>query len=272
VDSLRRADRGHVPGLTRPRPKRGLSNNGTAIAQPVSARPDLLQQVLKDREGWSSFIHGKVRAGLAGQPLGDDSSPHGWSPDLPEVDDVSTRARGWALSAPGVQAGRKVVLPESSLSSPADFEGRLLDLEIGEDGGLRLFCGRASAELGSSYSGRDATESVFESLILGLTKRLVLIAAVVAETADYLGQWDLGIAVTGLRGLVSWRRVQAGEIWGPSPSPRTTTARPFGSPTSVWSRNRTRSWKISPAGSTGPSAARRPFHTPLITFSGNSRG
>jgi hypothetical protein len=188
-----------------------------AIAQPVSARPDLLQQVLKDPKGWTSFIHGKVRTGPAGQPLSDDSSPQGWSPDLPQIDDVSRRARGWALSAPGVQAGRKVVLPESSLSSPADVEGRLLDLEIGEDGGLRLFCGRASAELGSSYSGRDATESVFESLILGLTKRLVLIAAVVAETADYLGQWDLGIAVTGLRGLVSWRRVQAGEIWGAEP-------------------------------------------------------
>src|SRR5213078_2192897 len=130
----------------------------------------------------------------AGQPLGDDSSPEGWSPDLPRISDVSRRAGGWALSAPGIQAGRMVVLPESNLWSLADVEGRLLDLEIGEDGGLRLFCGRASAELGASYSGRDAIESVFESLILGLTKRLVLIAAVVAETADYLGQWDLGIA------------------------------------------------------------------------------
>jgi len=188
-----------------------------AIAQPVSARSDLLQQVLKDPAGWQRFIHGKVRTGTAGQPLGDDSSRGGWSPDLPQIDDVSRRARGWALSAPGVQAGRKVVLPESSVSSPADFEGRLLDLEIGEDGGLRLFCGRASAELGSSYSGRDATESVFESLILGLTKRLLLVAAAVAEAGDYLGQWDFGIAITGLRALVSSRLVQRGDTWAAAP-------------------------------------------------------
>lgn len=36
------------------------------IAQPVSARPDLLQQVLRDPTGWHSFIHGKVRSGPAG--------------------------------------------------------------------------------------------------------------------------------------------------------------------------------------------------------------
>jgi hypothetical protein len=121
------------------------------------------------------------------------------------------------LSAAGVQPGRKVRLTLSNLSSLADFEGRLLDLEISEDGGLRLFCGRASADLNSSYH-RHGEESVFETLILGLTKRLILIAAAVAETTDYLGQWDLGIAITGLRGLVSWRLVQRGD---------TLTAAPF---------------------------------------------
>ena len=45
----------------------------------------------------------------------------------------------------------------------------------------------------------------------------MLIAAVVAETADYLGQWDLGIAVTGLRGLVSSRLVRRGDTWAATP-------------------------------------------------------
>jgi hypothetical protein len=55
------------------------------------------------------------------------------------------------------------------------------------------------------------SESVFESLVLGLTKRLVLIAATVADAADYLGSWDFGIAVVGLSGLVSCRLVQQGD-------------------------------------------------------------
>jgi hypothetical protein len=187
------------------------------IAQPVNVSADLLQRVLKDREGWSRFIHGKIRGGPAGQPLGDDLSPGGWSPDLPSLDDISRRARGWALSAPGIQPGRKVVLPEPGTLDLATVEKRLLDLEIGEDGSLRLFCGRASDRLGASYTGADATESVFESLILGLTKRLVLIATTVADTTDYLGSWDFGIAVVGLSGLVSWRLVQRGDAWAATP-------------------------------------------------------
>jgi hypothetical protein len=187
------------------------------IAHPVSAPADLLQRVLKNPEGWSRFIHGKIRGGPAGQPLGDDLSPGGWAPDLPQISDVSRRARGWALSAPGIQPGRKVVPPEPGTMDLATIEKRLLDLEIGEDGSLRLFCGRASDTLGASYTGADATESIFESLILGLTKRLVLIAATVADTADYLGPWDFGIAIVGLSGLVSLRLVQRGDTWAATP-------------------------------------------------------
>jgi hypothetical protein len=187
------------------------------IAHPVSAPIDLLQRVLKEREGWSRFIHGKIRGGPAGQPLGDDLFPAGWSPDLPTIDDISRRARGWALSSPGIQPGRRVVLPEPGTMDLATREERLLDLEIGEDGSLRLFCGRASDAFGSGFVPRDATEAVFESLILGLTKRLVLTAATVADTTDYLGSWDFGVAAVGLSGLVSLRLVQRGDMWAATP-------------------------------------------------------
>jgi hypothetical protein len=187
------------------------------IAHPVGASADLLQRVLKNPEGWSRFIQSKIRGGPAGQPLGDDLSPGGWSPDLPRLDDISRRARGWALSAPGIQKGRKVVPPEPGTTSPAVVEKRLLDLEIGEDGSLRLFCGRASDAFGTRFIPDEATEAVFESLILGLTKRLVLIAVTVAETADNLGPWDFAIAVVGLSGLVSCRLVQRGDNWAATP-------------------------------------------------------
>jgi hypothetical protein len=182
------------------------------IAQPVSARRDLVQQILKDPEGWHRFIHSKIRSDTAGQPLGDDLSPRGWSPDLPKLGDISRRARGWALSSSGMLPGRKVVPPE-----PLDVdlfqhqEKRLLDLEIREDGGLRLFCGRASDTFGPS-----SIECVIEGVILGLTKRLVLAAAAVAEATAYFGQWDLGVAVTGLRDLISLRLIQTG---GEDPTP-----------------------------------------------------
>jgi hypothetical protein len=166
--------------------------------------PDLLQQVLKDPPGWHGFIHGRIRGGTAGQPLRDE-----WSPDLPHASDVSRRARGWALSS-GIDPGRRVRLPDSNVEALARAEGYVLDLEVREDGGLRLFCGRASDTLTSRYTRDQPVECVIDGLVLGLTKRLVLAATTVAEATDYLGQWDFGIAVTGLRGLVSLRLVQPG--------------------------------------------------------------
>jgi hypothetical protein len=137
------------------------------IAQPVNASADLLQRLLKNPEGWSHFIHGKIRGGPTGQPLGDDLSPEGWAPDLPQISDVSRRARGWALSAPGIKPGRKVLLPEAGTMDLATVEKRLLELEIGEDASLRLFCGRASDTFGTRFIPDEATEAVFESLVLG---------------------------------------------------------------------------------------------------------
>jgi hypothetical protein len=170
------------------------------VAQPVAARRDLLQQVLKDPRGWHQFIQAKIRSGTAGQRL-----QYGWWPDLPNLNDISRRARAWALSSPGISSGRKVVPAEAI--DPDRFqreETHLLDLEIREDGGLRLFCGHASDTLGPLNN----IECAFEPLILGLTKRLVLTAASVAEATMYLGQWDFGVAVTGLRDHISWQLMQ----------------------------------------------------------------
>jgi Putative DNA-binding domain len=170
------------------------------VAQPVAARRDLLQQVLNDPDGWHRFIESRIRSGIAGQPL-----RYGWWPDLPRLSDISRRARAWALSSSGISPGRKVVPAESI--EPDRFqrqETHLLDLEIREDGGLRLFCGHASDTAGPLNN----IECALEPLILGLTKRLVLTAATVAEATVYFGQWDFGLAVTGLRDAVSWLLMQ----------------------------------------------------------------
>jgi hypothetical protein len=166
------------------------------IAQPVGAPADLLQRVIggSGAKGWHNFLHSQIRAGSAGRPL----TP-GWVPDLPGSGDPTRRARGWAIRSGGMRAGRDV----QDLGGPdkvvrhVDVEGDLLDLEVNEDGGVRLFCGRASDNL-------RGVEYVLDGLIIGLTKRLVLVAEAVATTTGWLGSWDFGIAVTGLRGRTSW--------------------------------------------------------------------
>jgi hypothetical protein len=89
----------------------------------------------------------------------------------------------------------------NALVSGVDLETRLLDLEVNEDGGLRLFCGGASKTMRN-------VDYVIDSLVIGLTKRMVLVAETIAGTTDWLGSWDFGVAVTGLRGRTSWRLAQ----------------------------------------------------------------
>jgi hypothetical protein len=107
-------------------------------------------------------------------------------------------------------AGRDVEVSGPDLRHRVDTERNLLDLEVNEDGGLRLFCGRASDTVRN-------VEYVIDSLVIGLTKRLVLIAETVAATTDWLGSWDFGVAVTGLRGLTSSHLAQHGQEWLAAP-------------------------------------------------------
>ncbi len=170
------------------------------IAQPVGARTDLLERVIGGAgpKGWHDFLHGQVRSGSAGRQLSDP-----WWPDVAAIGDPTRRARGWALRSEGMTAGRRVQVPSgiSALVDKADVEKNLLDLEVNEDGGLRLFCGRASATMRN-------VEYVIDGLVIGLTKRIVLVAETIATTTDWLGSWDFGVAVTGLHGLTSMRLAQ----------------------------------------------------------------
>jgi hypothetical protein len=169
------------------------------VAQPVSPRSDLLLRALGDEpKAWHDFLHGRIRAGSSSL----------WYPDLPGASDVSRRAWGWALSS--------VEMPGRVINTSDEHrEASVLDLEVREDGGLRLFCGGAS-----TTHPRYATEPLevaMELVILGLTKRLVVAAATVAETADFFGSWDLGIAVIGLGGLWSSGIVASGRTWEAAP-------------------------------------------------------
>ncbi len=109
-------------------------------------------------------------------------------------------------------AGRDVEVHggPDALPGGVDLETRLLDLEVNEDGGLRLFCGRASDTMRN-------VEYVIDGLVIGLTKRIVLVAETIATTTGWLGSWDFGAAVTGLRGRTSLRLAQHGQDYLAAP-------------------------------------------------------
>jgi hypothetical protein len=121
------------------------------VAQPVSPRSDLLLRALgADAKAWHDFLHGRVRSGPSNL----------WYPDLPGASDVSRRAWGWALSS--------VEMPGRVIDTSDEHrETGVIDLEVREDGGLRLFCGGASTTL---HRFAEPLEIAMELVILGLTK------------------------------------------------------------------------------------------------------
>lgn len=152
------------------------------VSQPVSPRSDLLLRALgATPQAWNDFLSTRIRRQTASL----------WRPDLPDAINVSPRAWGWALST--LETPGRVVDQSNEYR-----ETSLLDLEVREDGGLRLVCGGASRALNPAVNPLDI---VMDLVIVGLTKRLVMAAVTVAEAADFSGGWNLGIAVIGLGGL-----------------------------------------------------------------------
>ncbi|GAB3159744.1 hypothetical protein [Microbispora hainanensis] len=116
------------------------------------------------------------------------------APDLsPSLDDAGNgfrRGRGAARATRNLGEGR-IFTPISEIHPEDAFE-----LQVHEDGGLRLFTSRFSS------LDSDAGEQVI--LISGAvshTRRFLSLIRAAAEQAGYFGNWALGLGATGLNGL-----------------------------------------------------------------------
>lgn len=95
------------------------------------------------------------------------------------------RAYGVALCSDGLQDGRQ--------ATAEDIEERSLDIELREDGGLRVFVGRLTGD-------HNGNKLILDGLVLAYAIRLVEWARSVGEMTSYRGRWFLGVAGTGLQG------------------------------------------------------------------------
>lgn len=131
-----------------------------------------------------------------------------FAPDMPNhLSNFSTTADGWAWKS-------YALFGDSEEAQRSDRESRALMVEICENGQLRLFCGRAAEQLGNT--GYGAGFYLFDAICLGLTARMVSLASGVSQAAGYLGSWDFGVGVTGIKGATSYSRFERNQFAGPS--------------------------------------------------------
>jgi Putative DNA-binding domain len=150
------------------------------VARLVGPDEDLFDKARGDQQAMQ-YLSNLISSALSAEVY-----PTSYSPDLHGGYDYERRADGWAVS-------RGLGTEWEERKDPSV----VLDLEIGLDGSGRLFCGRAAEE----YNGRLL---IFENVVAGLTARFLAVLGGLYAAGGYLGSVDVGLAVTGLRGGISY--------------------------------------------------------------------
>jgi Putative DNA-binding domain len=152
------------------------------VAQPVSANMGLLQKTLYPGNivDWLRQLD-PVR-----------TSPIRYSPSLLDGTDFYIRANGVSRSSYLVTKERQA--GAGLAGTTQEVVSRMVDLEVQEDGGLRLFHGK------STYSKSDELPKVFlTSAIAGEVAAVIQYAREVSAVTSFSGPWHLGVLMVGLR-------------------------------------------------------------------------
>jgi hypothetical protein len=153
------------------------------VAQSLVPRDDLLSRAFTSAQEWRQWLGSPFQHRLR------EARTENASPRLTIGTSLSPRPDGWAIHTHEMGDDRHLRRDLSSIR-----EDRLLDLEIRDDGGLRLFCGRATWIVDRN----PPVPVVFHELIVTLTYLVVTAALAVAEQSGYQGEWGFGAAINGI--------------------------------------------------------------------------
>jgi hypothetical protein len=156
------------------------------VAEPIAAPEGLLVPLV---EGGPGHWHGNLLDLIQTRALAKTEVGGGFAPDLRGALAPSRRADGWALTSHDFQEDRSV--------AASARERQLLELEISEQGALRLFCGRGTDMI-------NGQKVVLPGIVVGLCHRVLAIAKQLAEETGCWASWDFGVAMIGMRGSVPW--------------------------------------------------------------------
>jgi hypothetical protein len=156
------------------------------------ARPVVPDEMLLDRakgdQHIANFLDGLFAAAVSEDIWPRTCGGKGYSPDLADSNPFDLRTDGWTTS-------RGLGEDWQRFRDPGD----VLQFVIGLDGVGRLFCG------GAARKSNDGRLLLIENLLAGLTTRFLCVMGGLYAAAAYLGQVDIGLAVTGLEGALSFR-------------------------------------------------------------------
>ncbi|MGX4695382.1 AlbA family DNA-binding domain-containing protein [Streptomyces sp. JNUCC 63] len=164
------------------------------VAQPTAGRRDMCLPITSAQD-WNIRLHTLIRRVQENPHIRAALSGTGFSPDLTFATQGHRRARGVALNSPGLGAGR-VYTPQGA-SSDED----VIELQLFEDGGMRLLMTRLSDGTSKPYESPDDGEQViFDSAAVILTRHMLELIRLISEDVGYHGNWAVAVGANRLRG------------------------------------------------------------------------
>ena len=160
------------------------------VAQPLAGRPDMLLEMTSGPR-WNINLADFIQEAFASEA---DAALNGGDVP-PSLHDASTGfRRGGGVSRATQNLGSGRTFTPTSKYSPEDA----IELQVNEDGGLRLFFSRFST---ARHDGISEEQLIIDRAAVVHTRRFLALVLAAAERAGYLGNWALAFGATGVKGL-----------------------------------------------------------------------
>ena len=162
------------------------------IAQPLAAPSALARPLVRGPDQPIRELIMNPQLALSNQEI------IGWEPTPHNRAEVrSNRSQGIAYSSHSLSGpGRTLILYDGK---PAPDDGGILDIELHDDGGIRILVGRMTVELPSRYTG-EHTPAIMDGLAVAYARRLIHWAVMIGDLTGWHGTWLLGLHGDHLRG------------------------------------------------------------------------
>ncbi|MFJ7201620.1 MULTISPECIES: helix-turn-helix domain-containing protein [unclassified Streptomyces] len=183
----------------------GAQSHLFLVAQPTAGRRDMCLPITGAQD-WNMQLHTLIRRVQENQSLRAALANQGFSPDLSDAHQGHRRARGVALSSSSLQSDRTYVADGSW------GDEKVIEVQLFEDGGLRLFMTRLSDGLQRHASENKEEQVLFDSGAVILTRHMLELMRLVSDDVGYHGNWAVAVGANRLRG----RRRYSGQSHWPS--------------------------------------------------------
>ncbi|MEK8141680.1 ATP-binding protein [Streptomyces sp. M10(2022)] len=171
----------------------GANSHLFLVAQPTAGRRDMCLPITGAQD-WNMRLHHLIRRVHENQRLRTALDGKGFSPDLSHAQQGHRRARGVALSSPGLSADRTYAVDSSHVGDD------VIEVQLFEDGGIRLYMTRLSDGFPRQAPESDREQVLFDSGAVILTRHMLELMRLVSDDVGYHGNWAVAVGANRLRG------------------------------------------------------------------------